>query len=73
MSGPREPVPFEMYKAGVYLHGTKADPAVGEIRAAPFGRRTPELVDPAGTRPRMGKASLNGKQPPRCRSTSTGA
>jgi len=27
----REPVPFELYKAGVYLHGTKADLAVGEL------------------------------------------
>ena len=26
-----EPVPFEVYKAGVYLHGTKADLAVGEM------------------------------------------
>ena len=27
----REPVPFEVYKAGVYLHGTKADLAVGDL------------------------------------------
>jgi len=27
----REPVPFEVYEAGVYLHGTKADLAVGEL------------------------------------------
>ena len=26
-----EPVPFEVYEAGVYLHGTKADLAVGEL------------------------------------------
>jgi rifampin ADP-ribosylating transferase len=26
-----EPVPFEVYKPGVYLHGTKADLAVGEV------------------------------------------
>lgn len=26
-----EPVPFEVYRAGVYLHGTKADLAVGEM------------------------------------------
>lgn len=26
-----EPVPFEVYEAGVYLHGTKADLAVGEV------------------------------------------
>ena len=26
-----EPVPFEVYDAGVYLHGTKADLAVGEL------------------------------------------
>ncbi len=31
MSAPREPVPFEVYEAGVYLHGTKADLAVGEL------------------------------------------
>jgi rifampin ADP-ribosylating transferase len=31
MSGLREPVPFEEYKAGVYLHGTKADLAVGDL------------------------------------------
>ena len=26
-----EPVPFEVYEAGVYLHGTKAELAVGEV------------------------------------------
>lgn len=26
-----EPVPFELYEPGVYLHGTKADLAVGEM------------------------------------------
>src|SRR5580765_4691086 len=31
MSGLGEPVPFEVYEAGVYLHGTKADLAVGEL------------------------------------------
>jgi rifampin ADP-ribosylating transferase len=31
MSATREPVPFELYEAGVYLHGTKADLAVGEM------------------------------------------
>jgi rifampin ADP-ribosylating transferase len=31
MSATREPVPFEVYEAGVYLHGTKADLAVGEM------------------------------------------
>jgi rifampin ADP-ribosylating transferase len=31
MSIAREPVPFEAYEAGVYLHGTKADLAVGEM------------------------------------------
>src|SRR5215210_2041607 len=31
MSTAREPVPFETYEAGVYLHGTKADLAVGEM------------------------------------------
>jgi rifampin ADP-ribosylating transferase len=29
-----EPVPFETYQAGVYLHGTKADLAVGEMLVA---------------------------------------
>jgi rifampin ADP-ribosylating transferase len=29
MSATSEPVPFEAYQAGVYLHGTKADLAVG--------------------------------------------
>ena len=27
----REPVPFEVYEPGVYLHGSKADLAVGEL------------------------------------------
>lgn len=27
----REPVPFEVYEPGVYLHGTKADLTVGEM------------------------------------------
>jgi rifampin ADP-ribosylating transferase len=31
MSVPGKPVPFEPYKAGVYLHGTKADLTVGEM------------------------------------------
>ena len=31
MSGHREPVAFEVYEPGVYLHGTKADLAVGEM------------------------------------------
>jgi rifampin ADP-ribosylating transferase len=30
VSATSEPVPFEVYEAGVYLHGTKADLAVGE-------------------------------------------
>jgi rifampin ADP-ribosylating transferase len=30
----REPVPFEVYKVGVYLHGTKADLAVGDLLVA---------------------------------------
>ena len=29
-----EPVPFEVYEPGVYLHGTKADLAVGEVRVS---------------------------------------
>ena|SRR3712207_1649713 len=31
MSAAREPVPFEVHEPGVYLHGTKADLAVGEL------------------------------------------
>ncbi|MCW2791847.1 MAG: arr [Nocardioides sp.] len=31
MSASREPVAFEVYEAGVYLHGTKADLAVGDL------------------------------------------
>ena len=33
----REPVPFEVYEPGVYLHGTKADLAVGELLVAGRG------------------------------------
>ena len=31
VTGPNEPVPFEIYEPGVYLHGTKADLAVGDM------------------------------------------
>ena len=31
MNAKREPLPFEVYEPGVYLHGTKADLAVGEM------------------------------------------
>jgi rifampin ADP-ribosylating transferase len=31
MNARGEPVPFEIYEPGVYLHGTKADLAVGEM------------------------------------------
>lgn len=31
MSTPREPVPFEVYEPGVYLHGTKAHLEIGEL------------------------------------------
>jgi rifampin ADP-ribosylating transferase len=31
MSASRASVPFEVYEAGVYLHGTKADLAVGDL------------------------------------------
>jgi rifampin ADP-ribosylating transferase len=31
VSGLSEPVPFEVYMTGVYLHGTKADLAVGDL------------------------------------------
>ena len=34
MSASSEPVPFELYEVGVYLHGTKADLAVGELLVA---------------------------------------
>lgn len=34
VSGQREPVAFEVYEPGVYLHGTKADLAVGEMLVA---------------------------------------
>jgi len=34
MSAKHEPVPFEVYELGVYLHGTKADLAVGEMLIA---------------------------------------
>jgi rifampin ADP-ribosylating transferase len=33
MSASREPVPFEPYQSGVYLHGTKANLAVGDLLA----------------------------------------
>jgi rifampin ADP-ribosylating transferase len=38
MSATSEPVPFEIYQAGVYLHGTKADLAVGDMLVP--GRRS---------------------------------
>ena len=31
MRSTNEPVPFEVYEPGVYLHGTKADLAMGEL------------------------------------------
>ncbi len=31
MSATRTPVPFEVYGPGVYLHGTKADLATGQL------------------------------------------
>ncbi len=34
MSALREPVPFEVYKVGIYLHGTKADLTVGDLLAS---------------------------------------
>ena len=34
MTFPAEPVPFQVYKPGVYLHGTKADLAMGEVLVA---------------------------------------
>jgi rifampin ADP-ribosylating transferase len=38
----REPVPFEVYQPGVYLHGTKAKLAAGE------GRGHIYVVEPSG-------------------------
>jgi len=38
MSTTGEPVPFEVFEAGVYLHGTKADLAVGDLLVP--GRRS---------------------------------
>jgi rifampin ADP-ribosylating transferase len=37
MRAAREPVPFEVYEAGVYLHGTKADLAIGDMLVAGRG------------------------------------
>lgn len=37
MAAPREPVPFEVYERGVYLHGTKAALAVGDLLVAGRG------------------------------------
>jgi rifampin ADP-ribosylating transferase len=34
MSATSQPVPFQVYEAGVYLHGTKAQLLVGEMLAA---------------------------------------
>ena len=34
MNAAREPVPFVEYEPGVYLHGTKADLAVGDVLVA---------------------------------------
>jgi len=31
MSDTTQPVPFEVYRPGVYLHGTKADLAIGDL------------------------------------------
>jgi rifampin ADP-ribosylating transferase len=42
----REPVPFEVYEAGVYLHGTKADLGRELARGACRGRIY--IVEPTG-------------------------
>ena len=34
MSDPTEPVPFEVFREGVFLHGTKADLAEGDLLVA---------------------------------------
>ena len=39
VSRPREPVAFEVYEPDVYLHGTKADLAVGDMLVS--GRESP--------------------------------
>lgn len=44
MTRGREPVPFEVYEPGVYLHGTKADLAVGEMLSS--GRESNFEADP---------------------------
>jgi len=36
MSERREPVAFEVYEPGVYLHGTKADLGIGELLVAGY-------------------------------------
>jgi rifampin ADP-ribosylating transferase len=33
LSASREPIPFEVYEAGVYLHGTKAELVAGDLLA----------------------------------------
>ncbi len=56
MSGTSESVPFEVYEPGVYLHGTKAELAVGELLVpgresnyeAGDGRGHIYLVEPTG-------------------------
>jgi rifampin ADP-ribosylating transferase len=34
VSSDREPVPFEVYEPGVFLHGTRADLAIGDLLVA---------------------------------------
>ena len=46
MSATGEPVPFEVYEPGVYLHGTKADLAVGDLLVP--GRGHVYVVEPTG-------------------------
>jgi rifampin ADP-ribosylating transferase len=41
VSDPKSPTPFEVHESGAYLHGTKADLAIGDLlvpgRASNFG------------------------------------
>jgi hypothetical protein len=59
-----EPVPFELYEPGVYLHGAKADLAPGELLVA--GRESNfeagELVDWVGHSPEKLEGMRSGLQ-----------
>ena len=67
MSALREPVPFEVYEAGVYLHGTKAELAVGDLlapgRESNFetGRVMNYVYFSATPTPRLGRRAASGE------------